>query len=488
MNRSTSDKAAVVAAASRESASDALVRLATILRTTTHDPSSAAWKLQLRGLTTALGPTLVAEKTARLVLREGVFHMNDVPVRVAYYDYTTVKGLSDELHKFRIGGIELTGIPDEGDLEKLVTLFSRHTQNLTPNMRFLAEDLAKEGVRKVVLLPEVAGSAGAIKDPRVAGVFTFLKGIAAVQEVMDALRTGKSVGFKHAKRFVQDAVDLVHVDPSLLLALTSIKNYQDYLFNHSVNVCLTSVVVGARLGFSKNKLADLGLAALLRDVGKATIPKAILEKQGPLTPDEWRQLQSFPFAAVAGLLRFGGFNDSLMRQVVVAFEHKFRSTNDDHFSARDFCLFSRIAQLADAFDAMTTPRPYRPKPITPDDALRQIIVDRHLTRADPALIKLFINSIGLYPVGTVVVLDTREIAVVAAPPASLATIARPKVRLVADPYGNEMLSAPIADLAEMDPATGRYTRTINGTIDRWNYGISVARHLLSDDAAPQLVF
>lgn len=493
-----SDKSEALARAFKEQlttqAADVVVRLSTILRTaTTHDPNNATWKIHLNGLSAALGPLLRVEKAATLELRGGQFHMNGNLIRLAYSDFNSVQHLTGELAKVKIGGIEFRGLPDELEVKKFAYLFHRHAGAEQPSLPAMVADLQKEGVRKIVLHPEGAGAGAATStgdDPRVYGVFTFLKGIAAVQEVMEGLRTGKSVGFKHAKRFVHAAVDLLHADPALLLALTSIKNYQDYLYNHSVNVCLLSLVVGSRLGFPKKKLADLGLAALLRDVGKSTIPKQILEKQGTLTPEEWQMMQSFPFAAVTGLLRFRGFNDSLLRQVVVAFEHKFRSVKDDRLSARDFCLFSRIAQLADAFDAMTTPRPYRPKPLTPDEALRTIIVDRHLTRADPALIKTFIHAIGLYPVGTVVILDTNEIAVVASPPADMATLARPRVRLVCDHLGNEILSAPIADLTEYDEFANppRYTRSIAGTLDRWNYGINVARHLLSDDASPQLQF
>lgn len=472
-------------------AADLVVRLATILRTaTTHDPNNATWKIHVNGLAAALGPVLRAEKAAKVELREGAFSVNQTLVRAGYADFHTVRFLGEELRRAGVAAIEFRGLPDELEVKKFAYVFSRQADAENPGFEALQAELVHENVRRIVLTaasnrPEYAAPP---RDPRVHGVFTFLKGIAAVQEVMEGLRTGRSVGFKRARRFVQAAVDLLLLDRGLLLALTSIKNYTDYLYNHSVNVCLISLVVGARLGFSKKKLADLGLAALLRDAGKATVPRSILEKQGALTPEEWQQLQAFPFAAVTGLLRFRGFNDGLLRQVVVAFEHKFRNVSDDRFSARDFSLFSRIAQLADAFDAMTTPRPYRPKPITPDEALKQIILDRHVTRADPALIKAFIHAMGIYPVGTVVVLDTNEIAVVAAPPADVATLARPRVRLIADAQGNEILTAPIADLTEYDEFADppRYTRSIACTIDRWNYGINVARHLLSDEAAPQL--
>jgi len=480
--------------AARGHGADVVVRFAIVLKTaTTHEANNAAWRVHVRALGAALAPILRSDKSVKVELHDGQFLVNGTLVRNAYADFKSAQFLRGAFAQMRIGGVEFAGPPQEADVKVLAASIHRQSSATAPSFQALLDDLKAKNVRTLLVSPASATSAApgsGIRDPRLYGVFTFLKGIAAVRDVMEGLGTGKSVGFKHAKRFVQSAVDLLETDRGLLLALTSIKNYENYLYNHSVNVCLLSLVVGSKLGFSKAKLADLGLAALLRDIGKATIPKAILEKQGPLTPEEWAHFQSFPFAAVAGLLRFRGFNDSLLRQVVVAFEHKFRSVRDDRLTERDFSLFSRIAQLADAFDAMTTPRPYRPKPLTPDDALRTIIADRHLTRADPALIKTFIHAIGLYPVGTVVVLDTNELAVVAAPPSDMATLTRPRVRLICDPFGNEMLSAPIVDLAECDESVSpaRYPRSISGTLDRWNYGIDVARHLLSDEAAPQLNF
>lgn len=473
------------------SAADVVSRVATILKTaTTHDPNNAAWKVHINALAGSIGPLLRSEKAAVLELRDGQFTLNKSLVRSGYADFAAVKYLAGELAKVACGGIEFRGLPEELEIKKFAYTFNRQAAAEAPSFQTLEKELQAAGVRKILLIPEELGLPQAMfhKDPRVYGVYTFLKGIAAVHEVMEGLRTGKSVGFKRAKRFVQAAVDLLSVDPGLLLALTTIKNYDDYLYNHSVNVSLISLVVGSRLGFTKQQLGDLGLAALLRDVGKALVPKEVLEKKGQLTPEEWALMQSFPFAAVQGLLRFRGFNEGALRQVIVAFEHKFKSTKDERLSSRDFNLYSRIAQLADAFDAMTTPRPYRPKPMPPNEALKQIIMDRHVTRAEPSLIKAFFHAMGIFPVGTVVVLDTNEIAVVAAPPAHVTALPRPRVRLISDAQGHEIPNAPIVDLMDYDEFADppRYVRSIASVVDRWKFGINVSRHLLSDEAAPEI--
>lgn len=118
--------------------------------------------------------------------------------------------------------------------------------------------------------------------------------------------------------------------------------------------------------------------------------------------------------------------------------------------------------------------------MTPDAALRQLIINRHATKADPVLIKAFIHAIGLYPVGSVVVLNTNEVAIVAAPPFDVASLARPRVRLIADAAGNEVPGSPLVDLTVFDDANQRYLRSIAKTVDRWKFGVNVARHLLTD--------
>lgn len=461
---------------------DLINRLATVLRNAeVHDPNNQTWKPLISGLVSSLAPLLRHERMAVLEVRSGQFSLNKNLIRAGFADFGTFKYLAEELSKAGAGGIEFKGLPDELELKKFAYSLAESTANGSVPFDLASAHIAKAGVKKILILPAPLEGVDATihRDPRIYAVYTFLKGVAAVHEIMEGLRSGKSVGFKRAKRFVQSAVDLMSIDRGLVMALTTIKNYDDYLYNHSVNVCLLSLMVGAKLGFDKAKLGELGLAALLRDVGKAQIPRELLEKKGELTPEEWQKVHSFPFAAVTGLLRFRGFNEGALRQVIVAFEHKFKE-EDAKATFRDFNLFSRVAQLADSYDAQTTPRPYRPRPLTPDEALKNLIRDRFKTRADPTLIKTFIHAIGLYPVGSVVLLDTNEIGLVAAPPFDMASLARPRIRLIANAMGSEIIPAKMVDLTAFDDQRQTYVRSIARTIDRWKYGINVARHLLSD--------
>src|SRR5690606_31888076 len=140
-------------------------------------------------------------------------------------------------------------------------------------------------------------------------------------------------------------------------------------------------------------------------------------------------------------------------------------------------LFSRIVAVADGFDAGTSKRSYQPMPATPDAVLQAMRDDPGLGY-DPLLVKAFMNVTGVYPVGTLVILDTFELAVVVAPSSDPKRLHQPKVKILADPFGLPLAQPEVADLTEMDPETGYPRRTIIKTTDPEKYGIRVADYFL----------
>jgi HD-GYP domain-containing protein (c-di-GMP phosphodiesterase class II) len=111
--------------------------------------------------------------------------------------------------------------------------------------------------------------------------------------VQDSREKG-TIGFKQAKRAIQSIVDLMMNDEASLLGLTTLRCHDQYTHNHSVNVSLLSMALGNRAGYPKVELADLGLAALFHDLGKATIPMEVLNKPGEFTDEEWAMMRNHP--------------------------------------------------------------------------------------------------------------------------------------------------------------------------------------------------
>src|SRR3712207_210370 len=109
---------------------------------------------------------------------------------------------------------------------------------------------------------------------------------------MTSVRIGRSPNIKKIKRVVQGIVDQILNDPTSLLGLTTIRDYDEYTFTHSVNVCIFSVALGRRVGLTKLQLYELGLAALFHDVGKSRVPIDVLQKSGSLSDADWRAIAS----------------------------------------------------------------------------------------------------------------------------------------------------------------------------------------------------
>ncbi|HXG44867.1 MAG TPA: HD domain-containing phosphohydrolase [Gemmatimonadales bacterium] len=302
---------------------------------------------------------------------------------------------------------------------------------------------------------------------------TYSHGVAVTKDLINSVRMGRSTSIARVKRAVQSIVDQVLNNETSLIGLTTIRDYDEYTFTHSVNVCILSVAIGRRLGLTRLQLYDLGLAALLHDVGKARIPLEVLNKTTGLTEDEWRLMQTHPWQGVLTLFNLRGYGEIPFRQIIVAHEHHMKVDLTGYPKAirpRRLGIFSRIVAVADGYDAATTRRSYQTVPIQPDQVLREMW-ENPRRGYDPTLVKALINLIGIYPVGTCVILDTFEVAIVSAASSDPNVLNRPKVRLCIDVNGAVIPPPGIeVDLADQD-AGGSYPRSIVKVTNPDRYGL-----------------
>jgi HD-GYP domain-containing protein (c-di-GMP phosphodiesterase class II) len=285
---------------------------------------------------------------------------------------------------------------------------------------------------------------------------------------------------RKAKRVVYDLVDICLEEGFSFLGLATIKNYDEYTFNHSVNVCVISIGFGKHLGLSKRQIGELGIAALYHDFGKTLIPTEILNKPGKFNPDEWTIMKSHPVMSIKRLLSIkGGFQPADIKKMIAAFEHH-RNFDCSGYPQtgvkKSLNFFSRVVAISDAYDAMTTNRVYQ-KGMLPTVALKTI-ADNSGTKFDPLLVKAFINTIGIYPVGSLVRLNNGSLAVVVQVNKDPKLLARPIVRLVVDEAGRRIEEGPEIDLsAPPEPLKGIFVDTVVRPED---YNINVAHYLFSD--------
>jgi len=296
---------------------------------------------------------------------------------------------------------------------------------------------------------------------------------------MTSVRMGRSPNIKKVKRVVQGIVDQILNEETSLIGLTTIRDYDEYTFTHSVNVCIFSVALGKRLGFNKLQLYDLGMAALFHDIGKSRVPAEIINKSEALTEDEWRLIAAHPWMGALALFQLRGQQDLPYRAMVVAHEHHMKLDMTGYprpLRARSLSMFSKIVAIADGFDAATSRRSYQTTPLTPAQVLQEMR-DNPRRGMDPVVVKAFINLTGIYPVGTLVVLDTFELGIVHAVNSIPEMLSRPIVRVISDTQGNLLHPGTLVDLAEQ-LEDGLYRRTIIKTENPDRYGVRVGDYFL----------
>jgi HD-GYP domain-containing protein (c-di-GMP phosphodiesterase class II) len=318
-----------------------------------------------------------------------------------------------------------------------------------------------------------------MRRAREAAKRTYSHSVAVTREVMASVRMGQAPNIKKIKRVVQTIVDQILNEETSLVGLTTIRDYDEYTFTHSVNVCIFSVALGRRLGLSKMQLYDLGLAALFHDIGKSRVPLGVLNKSDGLTDDDWRWLAAHPWLGVLALFQLRGLQEVPYGAMIVAYEHHMKADLTGYprsLRARQMDVFSKIVAVADGFDAATSRRAYQTVPLSPAAVLAGMR-DNPRRGFDQVIVKGFINLVGIYPVGTLVVLDTFELAVVHSVNPNPQAISRPVVRVVSDDRGNILFPGELADITEQT-APGTFRRTIIKTENPDRYGITVGDYFV----------
>jgi HD-GYP domain-containing protein (c-di-GMP phosphodiesterase class II) len=316
------------------------------------------------------------------------------------------------------------------------------------------------------------------EDQRETAKKVFFETIGTIKEVITQIKGKQYADVRKLKRLAQKAVHLVIEDESILLGMTTIKNYDEYTFNHSVNVSIYSLAMGKRLGFSKKTLTELGITGLLHDIGKSKVPREVLNKPASLDEEEWGMMKKHPLMGVEIVLNLKQLGEINPRMVVGIFDHHLKSDLSGYpklFRKKKVSLFGRIIQIADSYDAMTTPRIYKKTPYTPEQALALLLRERTV-HFDPLLLKIFIGLVGIFPIGSLVLLNTRELGIVYKPNHDPKWLDRPTVILVARSEKGDA-KKEVVDLIETDGA-GRYKRTIVKTLDPDKYHIDIAKYFL----------
>lgn len=453
-----------------------------VLRTVKiHEPNNASVINALTELLSVLRGLTGTWESVSIECLGGCLYVNGIRLKVDVSGYASHRYIVEELEKFGLRSITFL---EQLSFEEIRTFAYGLAQlsSAEQDPDNLAQLLEEKGVTNI-LIGRAKGAEQVSPEEKAQGSGvvakkTFFNAIKIVRQIMNSASRFEAVKLRRAKRAVQAIVDSVLNDESFMLGLATIKNHDEYTFNHCVNVCIYCVSLGQRLGLSRSRLGQLGMAALFHDIGKVEIPWDVLNKPSGLSEEEWKLVKDHTVQGARLLARLSRLDERTLSAIIVAYEHHMNFDLTGYpvpCQPRQTHLFSRMVRIADAFDAMTTVRIYKSEPSAPHDSVLFLL--REANRSfDSRLVKVFISMLGFYPVGTVLELETGETVVVAKAARDICDIARPMVKLIADANGLQC-GGGMLNLAETD-GHGRYLRNIKCVAEAGKFGFDVPELLL----------
>jgi len=232
----------------------------------------------------------------------------------------------------------------------------------------------------------------------------------AVASMFQEARMGKALNAKDALPIVEEISASVMRNPGALIGLARLKNKDEYTYMHSVAVCALMVSLARQLGLEDDQVRHAGMAGLLHDVGKMMIPLEILNKPGKLTDAEFELIKSHPAEGYKMLQSGNGISE--IAQDVCLHHHEKVDGNGypDRLSNQQISLYAKMGAVCDVYDAITSNRPYR-NGWEPSESIRKM-AEWSAGHYDPVVFQAFVKSIGIYPVGSLVRLESDRLGVI----------------------------------------------------------------------------
>ncbi len=231
----------------------------------------------------------------------------------------------------------------------------------------------------------------------------------AVTSMFNEVRMGNALNAENAMPLVKEITASVTRNGGALISLARLKNKDDYTYMHSVAVCALMVALGRELKLSEDEVRQAGLAGLLHDIGKSAVPLEILNKPGKLTDDEFTAVKQHPSAGHAILQQADGMSEIAMDVCLHHHEKIDGSGYPQSLPDQDISIYAKMGAVCDVYDAVTSNRPYK-MGWEPGVSLQRMA--QWTTHFDSTVFKAFVKSVGIYPIGCMVMLKSGRLAVV----------------------------------------------------------------------------
>jgi HD-GYP domain-containing protein (c-di-GMP phosphodiesterase class II) len=283
--------------------------------------------------------------------------------------------------------------------------------------------------------------------PRGAARKGFSTAVQGARSLLTTTSLQNGMELRHAKRVVQPLVDGAYSEAPVVVGLGTLSHHDEYTYAHAVNVTLVAVSMGHFLELDRRALADLGVAALLHDVGKHAVNDQVKHPIDHFDSQDWEAVRRHPLEGAKLIARSTTLNSTTLRCMHVALEHHLTPGDHGYPEMGERwrpSILSRLVAVADCFVSLQTHRSERGALVTPYVALGMMLGPLK-NRFDPAMLWALVQTLGFYPPGQLVELDDGAIAAVLAPNGN--DLARPHVRIVIDANGVR----PTGDQVELRP-------------------------------------
>jgi len=445
----------------------------------------------IRQLVDSSGKLMKGEDGLVVHLENSRFYLNEEKIlrRRGAVEYV-LDNLFTFLTKRQIQGLRfmpgLFADPAQGFV-KLATLLNECAEQPDPAL-WVSRQLKEAGVGGIEVLRLMAENepgqmkpemerleAPGHRSPRKVYVYT----LRSLHDVSKKISINQRVGMRKVVRMVQIMIEEVTIqEEPLLLAMSTIRSYDDYTYTHSVNVSILSLYIGRQLGLAKETMEYLGVCGLFHDLGKVMVPREVLNKEEPLSEQEFAEIRQHSLNSTRLIVQLLTAPAGRKARIMVPpFEHHLKYDLSGYPVMgwdRPISLCGRILTIADVYDALTSPRVYRKEAMSADRALG-LMLQGAGTLFDPLILKIFIQMLGVFPIGTLLELDSGEIALVSRSPGPEEFNRPHALLLYEDGLGGYRAGLEI-NLSERDEL-GKYRRRIVGSAHPSTRNIQPAQFL-----------
>ena len=342
----------------------------------------------------------------------------------------------------------------------------------TESTRPIGDRLVARGVRRLTVGRLAVEEAPSEDVGLTAARQIYSHAVTGAEQIWNAAKSGEQPDPTGARGIIDSLSRLVYRDRTSLMALTALKRHDSYTFTHMVNVTALSMALARSLNLEGAMLREFGFAALMHDIGKVNTPPEVLNKPDKLTKEEFDIMKRHVIDG-AHILRKTPEVPALAP--VVAFEHhlKYDLTGyPENVGSRKLNLCTMVVTVVDVFDALRSNRVYREGMAT--DRIKAIMQQQDGTAFNRTLLRRFVNMMGLFPVGTLVRLDTDELAVVTR--AHPEDPFRPQIKLIRDAHGVDLEEPVLANTWERNDR-GDYHMAIVEAVDPHEAGVDPLKYL-----------